>query len=48
MEGETLMILEAMKMEVSVCAPVAGRVEALRCTEGQMVMPGQTLAILIS
>ncbi len=45
-EGETLLILEAMKMEIAIAAPVTGRVHAIRCTEGQMVMPGQTLAII--
>ncbi|GAT32848.1 urea carboxylase [Terrimicrobium sacchariphilum] len=45
-EGETLMILEAMKMEIAIVAPLAGTVEAIRCAEGQMVMPGQTLAVI--
>lgn len=45
-EGETLLILEAMKMEIAITSPVAGKVFVLRCAEGQMVMPGQTLAVL--
>jgi urea carboxylase len=45
-EGETLVILEAMKMEISIVAPVTGKVYSIRCSEGQMVMPGQTLAIV--
>jgi urea carboxylase len=47
-EGETLVILEAMKMEISIVAPVTGKVYSIRCSEGQMVMPGQTLAIVAS
>jgi urea carboxylase len=46
-EGETLVILEAMKMEMAIAAPVNGTVHSIRCSEGQMVMPGQTIAIVI-
>jgi urea carboxylase len=45
-EGETLLILEAMKMEIAIASPVTGKVHAIRCGEGQMVMPGQTIAVL--
>jgi urea carboxylase len=45
-EGETLLILEAMKMEIAIVAPVSGKVHAIRCAEGQMVMPGQTIAVI--
>lgn len=45
-EGETLLILEAMKMEIAITSPVSGKVHAIRCAEGQMVMPGQTIAVL--
>jgi urea carboxylase len=45
-EGETLLILEAMKMEIAIVAPVSGMVHAIRCAEGQMVLPGQTLAVI--
>ncbi len=44
--GDTLIILEAMKMEIAVCAPTDGTIHALRCAEGQMVTPGQPLAII--
>ncbi|HEY5706951.1 MAG TPA: urea carboxylase [Terrimicrobiaceae bacterium] len=47
-EGETLLILEAMKMEMAIAAPVNGMVHSIGCSEGQMVMPGQTLAIIVS
>ena len=46
-EGETLVILEAMKMEMAIAAPVTGTVYSIRCSEGQMVMPGQTIAIIV-
>ena len=46
-EGETLVILEAMKMEMAIAAPVTGTVHSIRCSEGQMVMPGQTIAIIV-
>ncbi len=48
LEGETLLILEAMKMEIAITSPVTGKLHAIRCAEGQMVMPGQTIAIVTS
>jgi urea carboxylase len=47
-EGETLVILEAMKMEMAIAAPATGTVHSIRCSEGQMVMPGQTIAIIVA
>jgi urea carboxylase len=44
--GAQLMILEAMKTEIVVTAPESGVVTAIRCTAGQMVMPGQQVATL--
>jgi len=41
--GETLMILEAMKMELPVRATTAGVVRALHCRVGDLVQPGVTL-----
>ncbi len=46
-EGETLVILEAMKMEIAIASPVNGKVHSIRCAEGQMVMPGQTIAVIV-
>ena len=37
------MILESMKMEMPVEAPVAGKVEKISCTEGQAVNEGDVL-----
>jgi biotin carboxyl carrier protein len=33
---------------MAVVAPVNGTVHSIRCSEGQMVMPGQTIAIVVS
>jgi len=45
--GEPLLIVESMKMEVSVTAPGPGRVAALCCGERKAVAAGQTLILLI-
>jgi urea carboxylase len=44
--GDTLLILEAMKMEIVVAAPEAGIVETMRCSAGQIVEAGQHLVTL--
>jgi len=44
--GETLLLLEAMKMELPVRAPRDGRVTAIRCEAGQIVQPGVALVEL--
>ena len=44
--GDTLMILEAMKMEIPVTAPRAGTVAAVLVEERQEVAEGQVLATL--
>ena len=41
--GETLIILEAMKMELPVKAGVAGTVRSVLCREGELVQPGTEL-----
>ena len=43
-EGQTLLVLEAMKMEQSVAAPYTGRVRALPYSEGARVPGGAILA----
>jgi urea carboxylase len=45
-EGETLIIVESMKMEIAVCAPSGGLVREVRCTEGRVVQLGQALVIM--
>jgi urea carboxylase len=42
-KGDTLLVLEAMKMELPVRAPAAGTVAALACREGELVQPGVPL-----
>ena len=44
--GDTLIILESMKMEIPVTAPRAGRVSAILVAEKQMVAEGEALAVL--
>lgn len=46
--GATLVILEAMKMELPLQAPAAGRVEAVHCQAGDRVTPGRVLVELDS
>ena len=41
--GDLLVLLEAMKMEVPIKAPRAGRVKSLACREGELVQPGTPL-----
>jgi len=41
--GDTLIVLEAMKMELPVRAGASGTVTAIHCHEGQLVQPGLTL-----
>ena len=41
--GDTLLILEAMKMELPVRAASAGIVQSVRCREGELVQPGVAL-----
>jgi acetyl-CoA carboxylase biotin carboxyl carrier protein len=45
-EGDTLVVLESMKMEIPVSAPRAGTVAAILVQEKQVVEEGQKLAIL--
>ena len=45
-EGDTVVILESMKMEMPVEAEDEGTVAEIRCTEGQSVSEGDTLVVL--
>jgi biotin carboxyl carrier protein len=44
--GQTVIVLEAMKMENELRAPRAGRVTTVHCTEGAAVEAGQDLVVL--
>jgi acetyl-CoA carboxylase biotin carboxyl carrier protein len=45
-EGDTVVILESMKMEMPVEAEDPGTVAEIRCEEGQAVSEGDTLVVL--
>ena len=45
-EGDTLLILESMKMEMPVESEDEGTVAEIRCEEGQSVSEGDTLVVL--
>jgi 3-methylcrotonyl-CoA carboxylase alpha subunit len=42
-EGETIIVLEAMKMELPIRSPRSGIVKAVHCAKGDLVQPGVTL-----
>ena len=41
--GETLIVLEAMKMELPIRAPHDGVIKAVNCAKGELVQPGVNL-----
>jgi 3-methylcrotonyl-CoA carboxylase alpha subunit len=45
-EGDTIVVLEAMKMELSIRSPRDGVVTTVRCTPGELVQPGLPLVDL--
>jgi urea carboxylase len=45
-EGDPLVILESMKMEVTVLASRPGKVREVRCAEGRPVNAGETLVVV--
>ncbi len=45
-EGDTVVILESMKMEMPVEAEAAGTVKEVLCEEGQAVNEGDVLVVL--
>jgi acetyl-CoA carboxylase biotin carboxyl carrier protein len=45
-EGDTVVILESMKMEMPIEAEDEGTVAEIRCEEGQAVSEGDTLVVL--
>jgi len=45
-EGDTVVVLESMKMEMPVEAEDPGVVSEIRCEEGQSVAEGDTLVVL--
>ena len=45
-DGDTLVILESMKMEIPVVAETAGTVTELRVHEGDVVQEGDVIAVI--
>jgi acetyl-CoA carboxylase biotin carboxyl carrier protein len=45
-EGDTVAVLESMKMEMPVEAEEAGRVSEILCSVGEAVSEGQVLVVL--
>ena len=47
-EGDALVILESMKMEIPVESPVGGTVKEIRVKEGGVVQEGDVIAVVES
>jgi biotin carboxyl carrier protein len=45
-EGDTLILIESMKMEIPVVVETAGTVASILVAEGDAVVEGQTVAVL--
>jgi acetyl-CoA carboxylase biotin carboxyl carrier protein len=45
-DGETICILESMKMEIPVEAPSSGTVSSIKVAEGETVQEGDVIAVI--
>jgi len=45
-EGDTVVILESMKMEIPVLAETSGRVTSLEVAEGDVIQEGDLIAVI--
>jgi len=45
-EGDTLLIIESMKMEIPIHATAAGVLQQVLAAEGEQISEGQVLAVL--
>ena len=45
-EGEVILILEAMKMQNEVTAPVSGKISSINCSEGENVEANMALVVI--
>jgi biotin carboxyl carrier protein len=47
-KGERILMMEALKMELPIVAPVGGTLKSLNVSAGQTVEAGDTLAVIVS
>ena len=47
-KGQTILIVESMKMEIPIDAPAAGQLSEVLAAEGDSVSEGQVLAVVSS
>lgn len=47
LKDQSLVVLESMKMEIDMKAPMSGRVHEVHCTPGHMVQAGQALVTIL-
>ena len=45
-EGDVLLVLEAMKMEMQITSPYAGTVQSIPVAQGDQVAGGDVLAVI--
>ena len=46
-EGQVILILEAMKMQNEVTAPISGKISSINCSEGDNVEANMALVVII-
>ena len=47
-QGDRVVLMEALKMELPIVAPVGGTVKTVNVAAGQTVEAGDTLAVIVS
>jgi len=47
-EGDRILMMEALKMELPIVAPVGGTLKSLNVSAGQTVEAGDPLAVIVS
>jgi biotin carboxyl carrier protein len=47
-KGDRLLVMEALKMELPIVAPIGGTVKSLNVSAGQTVEAGDPLAVIVS